>query len=353
MAKRNYEKAFDPKAGFADFANPDQEHALADLALAHPLIARYLARRHAPGTLDKYAWVQRIFREWCDDNNRVAVPASIDTLLAFMDDQKHRWGPKARYVAITAIGHLHLEHGCSFNSRWIRSLLKNIHGREAQMPRQAAALDTETLRDVTTAIPRTAVGCRDRALILLGFAAALRPYEIVGLDLGVRSADGVGTITFVPEGMRIRLHRTKVDQGERGIEKLVIEGCEPCPVQAVKEWLKLSGITRGVVLPRMRCNGVLTDERLSPSAVSRIVRARAIETFIQQGLTPAEAGCRGAAISGYSLRVGFVTSAVRANVNADDITSHVGWADSRMLLRYARQPEGGDPELVSQVFGRG
>ena len=75
------------------------------------------------------------------------------------------------------------------------------------------------------------------------------------------------------------------------------------------------------------------------------------EALIQQGLTPQEAGRRGAAMSGYSLRAGFVTSAARANIDADDIVSHVGWVNGNMLVRYIRQADKGDPHLVEQVFG--
>ena len=196
MAKRDFTMAFVPRSGFTDFQNPQQELLLADLGKAHPLIAHYLSQRHAKGTLEKYARLQRDFEAWCAEHHRTATPASPDTLLTFIDDRKDRWGPKMRYLAVTAIGHLHVARGYPFHSRYVRAFLKNVHGRAAKLPRQAPALDAANLRLVLSAIPATPIGLRDKALLLLGFAAALRPCEIVGLDIASRTAGGLGTVLF-------------------------------------------------------------------------------------------------------------------------------------------------------------
>ena len=64
-----------------------------------------------------------------------------------------------------------------------------------------------TLSDDTTA------GRRDRALLLLGFASALRRSELVGLDAGPGQTPGDpaghGWIEFCDEGIRIQLARSR------------------------------------------------------------------------------------------------------------------------------------------------
>jgi site-specific recombinase XerD len=47
-------------------------------------------------------------------------------------------------------------------------------------------------------------GCRDRALLLLGFAGALRRSELVGLD--------VADVSEGTDGLTVRLRRSKTDQ---------------------------------------------------------------------------------------------------------------------------------------------
>jgi site-specific recombinase XerC len=69
-------------------------------------------------------------------------------------------------------------------------------------------------------------GCRDRALLLLGFAGALRRSELVGLDL----AD----VTEGTDGLTVHLRRSKTDQEGTGRTVGVPFGSNPatCPVRA-------------------------------------------------------------------------------------------------------------------------
>jgi integrase len=62
----------------------------------------------------------------------------------------------------------------------------------------------EDERKVVTALPDTLSGQRDRALTLLGFAAALRRSELVALN--------VEDVDFVDGGMHLTIRRSKTDQ---------------------------------------------------------------------------------------------------------------------------------------------
>jgi integrase len=83
---------------------------------------------------------------------------------------------------------------------------------------------------------------RDRALLLVGFAAALRPSEIAGLACEhlARHADGIEL--FLPW--------RKNDQDARGTKLWLPNGrTELCPVTALEAWLAAAAITEGPAVP--------------------------------------------------------------------------------------------------------
>ena len=103
------------------------------------------------------------------------------------------------------------------------------------MPAQRTASGPEALRRVlaTRPGPETPLGARDRALLLLGFAGALRRSELVGLARG--------DVEVVPHhGLRLLIRRSKTDQ--RGAGQAIVLWANPkepglCPAQALDAWL--------------------------------------------------------------------------------------------------------------------
>ena len=87
------------------------------------------------------------------------------------------------------------------------------------------------------ALPKTRAGIRDRAILLLGFAAALRRSELAALR--------VEDIDIAQHGMRRELRRSKTDQEGQGQSVFVPRGAALCPVRAVQDWLRVSGVSEG------------------------------------------------------------------------------------------------------------
>jgi integrase len=162
-------------------------------------------------------------------------------------------------------------------------------------------------------------GTRDRALILVGFAAALRRSELVSLD--------VGDLTFVDDGVVVRLGKSKTDQLGAGREIPVVFGANrlTCPVRALRDWVAASGIVAGPLFVGVRC-GRLTGKRLGGGEVTRIWRRRAEAAGIASG-----------AFSGHSLRSGLATAAARAGKSAASIRATTGHRSDAMLSRYIRR----------------
>ena len=159
---------------------------------------------------------------------------------------------------------------------------------------------------------------RDRALLLIGFAAALRRSELVALD--------VADIEHVRRGIVLYLPRSKTDQDGQGHKIAIPYGrTRWCPVAACDIWLSASGIAEGAIFRPVDRHGRVHGGRLSGEAVSLVVRERV-----------AAAGLDPTGYSGHSLRAGFATSAAQAGVQAWRIKAQTRHASDAMLARYIR-----------------
>jgi len=114
---------------------------------------------------------------------------------------------------------------------------------------------------------------RDRALLLVSFAAALRRSELVALD--------VSDLRFTGDGLVLRLRRRKTDQAGAGARIGVPFGTAEltCPVRTLRAWLEATGIVDGPVFVAINKGGRLGATRLtdrSMALVMKHVRARAV-----------------------------------------------------------------------------
>ena len=99
---------------------------------------------------------------------------------------------------------------------------------------------------------------------------------------------------------------------------------ETCPVKAVTNWMKASGVSTGALFRPVKWNKV-QELRLSDKAVARMVKRYG-----------ADIGLDTSKFSGHSLRAGLVTSAIQAGVDPLDVQRHSGHASLDMLKRYIR-----------------
>jgi len=166
---------------------------------------------------------------------------------------------------------------------------------------------------------------RDRALLLIGFAGALRRSELVGLN--------AEDVEHVRQGIVLHLRRSKTDQDGKGRKIGIPFGrTRWCPVASLDAWLAASGLAEGAIFRPVDRHGRIHDARLSGEAIALVVRERVAAA----GLDPAR-------YSGHSLRAGLATSAAQAGVPTWRIRTQTGHASDAMLARYIR-----DGELFTQ-----
>jgi integrase len=249
-----------------------------------------------------------------------ADPATICAYLAERADQGVAAGTLTQICS--AIGYRHRTHGYADPTindavRQVRRGLRRLIGTAPR--RQARPLSTTEIRQILDHIDRTTPkGARDAALILLGFASAMRRSELAALDL----AD----ISHRPGGILITIRRSKTDQDGAGQVVGVAPGQHNAtdPVAALAAWYRQRGSQPGPVFTNLRAR--LAHEAISGEAISRMLRTRA-----------RSAGLEASRITGHSLRAGHATEAARAGVPLDRIAAQTRHKRVATLLeRYIR-----------------
>jgi integrase len=165
-------------------------------------------------------------------------------------------------------------------------------------------------RRALAVLPDNLLGCRDRALLLVGFAAALRRSELASLEVAPR--DGVpGWIEESAEGLTIYIARSKTDQTGEGDAIGIPYGSssETCPVRAYKNWIQRSGIMAGSAFRPITRHGRIGNKAMTDKTVARVVKRAIIRAALGDGLAPQEATALAAKFGGHSLRAGLATSA--------------------------------------------
>jgi len=289
------------------------------LRAAIDVAANFAEAAKAPNTLRGYASDWRHFQTWCESVNCRAIPAHPGQVAAYLGALA-AGGMRAKTLArrVTAIRHYHeragFENPCAHAG--VKQTLHGIRRSLGTAPRKKAALTADLVAKVVKKIPSDLAGLRDRALLLIGFAAALRRSELVALD--------VADIGRHPKGIVLTLRRSKTDQVGAGMLKAVPHGHKLKAVAALDAWLAASKISDGALFRGARGSRV-KQNRLCDKQVAGIVKKRCAAV----GLDPAS-------FAGHSLRSGFITSASDAGAELAAIAKHAGHAKIDTTLGYVQ-----------------
>ncbi len=164
---------------------------------------------------------------------------------------------------------------------------------------------------------------RNSAMLMVGWAGALRRSEISGLDVA-RDQGGNGYIEFSGQGMDIILVRSKT--GPRSVAVPLRKRVpDKCPVRLLQRWLDEAGIGAGPIFRRITPSGILTNDRLGGASISAAVKTAAKRL-----------GISSAAIGGHSLRAGSVSSAADAGASLAALQATTGHKQLGTLMGYIR-----------------
>jgi site-specific recombinase XerD len=276
-------------------------------------------------TLNAYDSDWRSFETWCAAQQLTPMPAAPLTIaryLAHLHDAGRRPNTVRRHLAALSVRHQLAGHADHNPARSVQagSVMKGIArlGRD-QGPAKATAATLPSIRAIVDLLGTSPADLRDRALILLGFAGALRRSEVVAID--------VEHITLDHGGLLLRIPHSKTDQEAEGRVLGLPFGAHTrtCPVRALTAWVERAGLTAGPVFHPVDRHGRILGRRLGDRAVADMLKRRA-----------ADAGLEGA-YSGHSLRAGFATEAYRQGVPELAVMRHGRWRSSEVMRGYVQE----------------
>jgi len=297
----------------------------------------------APATREAYRRAWSVFEQWADQNALTALPATASTVRAFVAHLRDRATPASLPTInqhLSAIWARHAELGMP-SARQDGQLRLRLQGYARQdqerLVRQMSALmvgdvqriltvmsedlerERATLTDARAVRKAELVDARDRAVVLVGLATALRRSELARIEVADLRTDA--------EGFVITPRWTKRDQtGTERSPRPVPRGSSrlTCPVSALRTWLDSAGISSGPVFRPVTRWGTVSPRGFTPQVVRTIVQHRAEAAGLP--------GTWGA----HSLRAGFATQSAKNGVSRHVIMADGDWR-SAAVDRYMRR----------------
>lgn len=315
---------------------PTQPGALSTELVQAAAKAADFARRSVPeNTKRAYAADWATFTDWCRRAKVPSMPADPRVVASFIAAQASTLKPSSIRRRLAAIAKMHSVSGHP-NPCTAEPVPSTMRGIEATLGIRPAAKAPATLdvvaRLVSTFRPDTLEGLRNRALILVGYAAALRRSELVGI--------AVADLTWSDRGVEVLIRKSKTDQAGAGIVKAVpFMESDLCAARALKGWLVASGIDSGPVFRGLTPSGV-RPTALADQAVALIIKSAAENA----GLDPK-------AFSGHSLRAGHVTQARASGVADSSTMATTGHRRVETLDVYDRRNNAFERTSAGSVLG--
>ena len=330
----------------------------------------------------------RPYALWCLLNERTALPATPETLAAYLDARTRDFdvpdhlrelvgrnvyralNPSSLAAHLGTLRAAHRRAGHRSPDPYLATQIIRARARElADDPhrehgvRQATPLRGRDIARILAAIdasvppgePLPAAALRDKALLVLAYKTGRRGAELAHLNLAdVREAGDPNDRTSSVLGVRVTFRTSKTNpHGLRqdDISKIKRVGGRFCPVEIVRAWrlyLVGRGYTSGPLFPRIDRHGNLgtraggrqgpdDDGRITPTSVDAIVKRRAQEAGIRSGYVDGPDGLPvRKQVSAHSTRRGYVTDALsRPGADPEKVGAQAGFArGSRTLYRY-------------------
>ena len=264
----------------------------------------------AAATVRAYRSDWAAFATWCAAARVTPRPAAPSAVARYVDHLADRRTVATVRRRLAAVRAAHVDHGqpSPTDAAPVRLAVARAEWRQRDRATTTTPVSVAELRAMSCALPATLAGMRDRAVLLLGYGAGLRPGELVRLD--------VAHVRRVSTGLR-------VDVGRRPVVVPFGSAAELCAVDAWTRWQCGAALRRGPVFRAVDRHDHVGTARLSVKAITRIVRRAADRA----ALDPAR-------FRGSSLRRGTVVAATERGASDAGIMAHTRHRSRRLVRRY-------------------
>lgn len=284
--------------------------------------AKYKSVDLAPRTVASYAADVRVFEAWTEAAGFPALPATEETVEKYVSDLIDHHGRKIttmeRHCYAIHRHHRLAGHPSPYGAG-VKQILCGARRALAQMPHQKAPIELQDLKAMLRKIGgRTPIRARNSALLVFGFATALRRGSLAALR--------VDDIQFTRDGFLVLVrHEKQSRNGEvRRVAVPFGDFRSTCPVKILRRWLKARGDAPGALFCNA-LNGVTDGKHMRGNRIAQIVQ----ESVALVGLDRRRFGA-------HSMRAGLATEALENGVNEILVARQLGHASLDTLRMYER-----------------
>ena len=255
--------------------------------------------------------------------NGGAIPAEPAVLAEYLARCAEKLSVATLERRLTAIHKAHAEKSLESpaQSEMVKRVMQGIRRMLGTEQRQVQPMVKDDLLAALVMIDqqkKPVKAARDRALLLVGFASAMRRSELVAVR--------VEHLTHLLNGVEIFLPSSKTDQEAQGRTVFIphADG-DRCPVRALAHWLEMAEIQEGFVFRSVSRHDRVARHGLSAQSVALVVKS-SVERL----------GGDAKKVSGHSLRAGYCTSAAEKGLQPWQIREQTGHKSDVTLAKYIR-----------------
>ncbi len=284
-------------------------------------LRHYLQAATSDNTRKAYRSAIRQFEKWGG-----RLPSDRDTVVRYLLARAESLNPRTLDLHLTAISQWHHYQGLidPVSDPLVRKTIEGVRRTHGQPKRKAKALRLEHIAQMVNYLrqmPDTKKKLRDIALVLTGFFGAFRRSELVAIQ--------VKDLVWEPEGVIIRLPRSKTDQQATGLVRALPFAENPvcCPATAMTKWMDTADIPTGALFRPVNRWDQVQDKHLNPGAINDLLKT--LGSACQFDFVPD--------LSSHSFRRGLSTSAGREKIDFQLIKKQGGWKSDATVWEYIEE----------------
>lgn len=279
----------------------------------------------------------RAFATWCAAKGLAPLPATTETIVAFIDEFSTDHAPAYVRAIISAVSHTHTAAGLTDPTKgqnrdkarevWRRGpvafALRRMNRTKGTRQKQAHGITYDIRNLMLKHSGDRLIDKRDKALLAVAYEGLFRRSELLSLLIDDWRIDTDGTSSVL-------LRKSKTDQEGAG----AVQSLPHDATAMVQDWVQAAGLTAGPIFRAVepggkKVGGALSEDSNPGRAVLRIFRKMALRA----GLDPEVA----AKISGHSARVGMAQDMTAAGFSIAEIMQAGRWQSETMPARYGER----------------
>jgi len=231
----------------------------------------YAKKTKSPNSLRAYRFAWNKFTKWCQESGYSPLdpPTPYELLIGlFLASmaKSRELKPASLSAYLAGIKHFYAGKGISIDTSHeeIRKVMAGIRREQGTKQTKKLPLTTDNIKILIDSIgEKKPIDIRDRAMILIGFAGALRRSELVGIDREHLTFGSRGGSIFIPSA----------NQEGRTIELPSSEG-SCCPVRALQAWLHCCEVIDGPIFRPITKGGRALSGRLGSRTAAIMLKKR-------------------------------------------------------------------------------